>query len=106
MRPQTRLELAAGVDAALHALAMATAHAEAVAEAARHQEKVTRTERLTPRTGAGTQTGYLRAEADLLPIRSALAEAPNSNIAASVELARITGELTSARPDENLESLR
>jgi outer membrane protein TolC len=77
-----------------------------VAEAARHQEEVARTELLSLRSGAGTQTDYLRAEADLLRIRSALVEARNSEVAANIELARVTGELTTAWLDKNLENSR
>jgi outer membrane protein TolC len=85
---------------------MTGARAEAVAEAVRHQEEVVRTELLSLTSGAGTQTDYLRAEADLLRIRSALVEARNSEIAAGVELARSTGELTPAWLDRNLENSR
>jgi len=102
----TELEVAGRVDAALNALAMTGARAEAVAEAVRHQEEVVRTELLSLKSGAGTQTDYLRSEADLLRVRSTLVEARNSEIAAAIELARATGELTPAWLHRNLENSR
>ena len=44
-------------------------------------------------TGSGTQTDYLDAEADLVNARANLVEAQHGEIAARVELARLTGHL-------------
>ena len=43
--------------------------------------------------GSGTETDYLDAEAALLSNRAALVQARNAEIAARVELARVTGQL-------------
>lgn len=61
-------------------------------------------EKLRLDTGAGTQTDYLRAEADLLSARAELAAARHTVIGARVELARATGALTLDWLRQNLES--
>lgn len=62
--------------------------------AAARYDEVARIETLALRTGTGTQTDFLTAEADLLDARASLAEARRAEITARVELARLTGELT------------
>lgn len=98
---QLRLEEA--VDVALNAEREARALVEAVSRAVEHQAEVVRIEILTLEEGAGTQTDYLAAEAELLRVRSALIEARHRHIAARVELARVVGELDAAWLNENLE---
>jgi len=44
--------------------------------------------------GSGTETDYLDAEATLLSNRAALVQARHAEIAARIELARVTGVLT------------
>jgi outer membrane protein TolC len=66
----------------------------ALARAEQHQTEVARIELLSLEAGAGTQTDYLRAEADLARARSLLVEAQHTEIAAWVEVARVVGELT------------
>ncbi len=94
------------VDRALSATLEARALVSAVARAVEAQTEVVRIEQLSLQAGAGTQTDYLRAEAELLRVRSALVEARHAEIAAHVELARVVGELDAAWLDRNLEIAR
>lgn len=100
------LETAERVDRALNAALEARARFEAVAQAAEHQAEVVRIELLSLQAGAGTQTDYLRAEAELLRVRSVLVEAQHARIAARVELARVVGALTPRWLEENVENVR
>ncbi len=68
---------------------------------ARSQE-VVRIELLRLETGTGTQTDYLDAEAGLLTVQAALAEASYARIRARVELARVLGALTPSWLEQNL----
>lgn len=88
---------------ALHAMdqtrlraAEAAARAASLRVAVDRFAEVVRIERLRLDTGSGTQTEYLRAEADLLTARAALTEAQHAVVAVWVELARITGDLSLA----------
>ncbi len=92
------------VDRALNAALETRAIVDALARAVRHQTEVTRIEQLSLDAGAGTQTDYLRAVADLTRARSVLVEAKHFEIAARVQLARVLGELTPEWLDQNLES--
>ena len=76
--------------------AEAAARAASLRVAVDRFAEVVRIERLRLDTGSGTQTEYLRAEADLLTARAALTEAQHAVVALWVELARITGDLTLA----------
>jgi outer membrane protein TolC len=91
------------VDRALNAALQARARVAAMARAERHQAEVVRIEKLSLEAGLGTQTDYLRAEAELLRARSALVEARHGEILARIELARVLGELTPDWLAENLE---
>jgi outer membrane protein len=59
-------------------------------------DEVARIRRLALEAGSGTQTDYLDAEADLLRARASLVDARHAEIAAHIEMARVTGELTPA----------
>ncbi|HXT50256.1 MAG TPA: TolC family protein [Thermoanaerobaculia bacterium] len=87
-------EVATELDRAWADLAAARARAESLAEAEARYAEVLRIEKLRLSAGAGVETDYLRAEADLLASRAAAAEARNRAAAARAELARIAGELT------------
>lgn len=91
---QVELDTEESVDRALNAALETGALVEALTRAERHQSEVARIELLSLEAGAGTQTDYLRAEADLARARSLLVEARHAEIAAWVELARVVGELT------------
>jgi len=53
-----------------------------------------RIERLALETGTGTQTDFLRAEADLHRARAALVQAEYGELLAQLELANATGDLS------------
>lgn len=86
--------VAEGVDRALTALNAARARVTALAAAVTQSEEVTRIERLALEAGAGVQSDYLTAEAALFRARAALTDATATEVLARVELARVTGELT------------
>ncbi len=78
----------------------------ALSIAVEHLAEVTRIEQLALDAGASTQTDYLQAEAELLRARAILIEARHGEIAARIELARITGELSEAWLDRAVEIAR
>ena len=82
------------VDAAVATLTSASATVEALATAVTQSEEVERIRLLSLQVGSGTETDYLDAEATLLSNRASLVQAQNAEIAARVELARVTGELS------------
>lgn len=100
------LRVEEGVDRALNTALETRALVESLSQAVAHQSEVVRIERLSLDAGAGTQTDYLRAEADLARARSRLVEARHAEIAAWVELARVLGELTPEWLARNLENGR
>jgi len=98
-REQVRLaELATqdAIDRALVAVRDSRARVDATRRAVEHLTEVVRIEHLSLSEGAGTQTDYLLAEAELYAARAALVEARHAEIAAHVELARVVGELSPA----------
>lgn len=99
------LAMADRADRALEAVRGAAASARALAIAERHQAEVVRIERLSLAEGAGVQTDYLRAEAELAETRAARARAVNLHVAARADLARARGALTPEWIRRNLESL-
>jgi outer membrane protein TolC len=94
------------VDRALAALESARARVAALRAAVAQSEEVVRIEKLALDTGAGVQTDYLNAEAELFRARAALTEARSAEVAALVELALLAGELTAEWVKRNLESDR
>jgi outer membrane protein len=92
------------VDRALNAAIDSRALVSALRRAVQLQTEVARIEQLSLEAGAGTQTDYLRAEADLARARSALIEAEHAEIAARVELARVLGDLTTEWVSMNVET--
>lgn len=97
------LRVTESVDRAFTAWRSAQARADALASALVQQQEVVRIERLALTEGAGTQTDYLVAEAELLRTRAAWTEAVHAAVGARIDLARITGELSPAWLAENLE---
>lgn len=87
-------EVADAVDRALLAYRSASARADALEAAVSQSEEVARIEALALQQGAGVQTDYLQAEAELLLARAGLAEARYGVVEARVRLAQATGELT------------
>ena len=92
------------VDRAAAAVEEAQARVESLEKAAERFAEVVRVEKLLLDHGAGTQTDYLNAEADVLAARASLAEAEQSVILARVDLARAAGQLTPAWLKANLET--
>jgi outer membrane protein len=97
------LEAERQVDAALARAGEAEARAEALARAVERQEAVVRTERVALEVGAGVQTDFLAAQADLLEARAGLVGAEQARITARIELARLVGELDEEWIRANLE---
>ena len=99
-----QLALQGSVDIAITAIAKTRSHVLAIARAVDHLAEVARIEQLALEAGAGTQTDYIRAEAELARTRAALVESRHAESAAAVELARVTGELSLAWLERALES--
>jgi len=83
-----------GVQAAHDRVRETTAGVRSLRTAVVSHEEVARIEALSLDAGSGTQTDYLAAEADLMNARAKLAEAEHARIAARLELARLTGEIS------------
>jgi outer membrane protein len=92
------------VDRAAAAAEEAQAQVESLHKAAERFAEVARVQKLLLDNGAGTQTDYLNAEADLLAARASLAEAEQSVVLARVDLARAAGQLTPEWLRQNLET--
>ena len=97
------LRLADAVDAALTSWAAAHARVAALGAVLGQAEEVARVEQLALRQGAGVQSDYLLAEAEVFRARASLAEARYAEVGARVELARATGELSVQWLHENVE---
>ena len=94
------------IDRAVSALRTANARVQALETAVAQSEEVTRIDRLALEAGAGVQSDYLTAEADLFRARAALSDARAVDLLARVELARVTGLLTVDWIRQNVESSR
>ncbi|HEU5207991.1 MAG TPA: TolC family protein, partial [Longimicrobiales bacterium] len=90
-------------DRATASLTGALARVLALEVALAQQQEVVRVELLALQEGAGVQTDYLAAEAELLRTRATLTEARHVALLARIEIARITGELSSAWLENTLE---
>jgi outer membrane protein len=101
---QTEMAVQNRVDRSISAVRESRVRLEAVAEAVAHLTEVARIEKLSLETGAGTQSEYLRSEADLLRAKATLIDARNTSIAARIELARTIGQLTPSWLDRELEN--
>ena len=82
------------VNGALATVTAARATVEALVTAVAQSAEVERIRLLSLQVGSGTETDYLDAEATLLSNRAALVQARHAEIAARIELARVTGVLT------------
>lgn len=92
------------VDRAAAAAEEAQARIESLARAADRYAEVARVQKLMLDNGAGTQTDYLAAEADLLAARASLAEGEQAVVLTRVDLARAAGRLTLNWLSANLET--
>lgn len=98
------LQVGEEVDRAVARVTELRARAEALQKAEASLVEVTRIERLALEVGAGTQTDYLKAEADLLATRAELAGAHYGQVIAQAELARATGQLSLGWVTANVET--
>lgn len=96
------LQVREEVDRAAAALEEAEARIRSLATAVERFAEVARVQKLLLDEGAGTQTDWLNAEADLLAARASLADARHAAILARIDLARAAGRLTPAWLRENL----
>lgn len=92
------------VDQVLARLVETRSRTASLGRAVETYAEVARIEQLLVKTGGGTQTDYLDAEAELVSARAGLAEARHTVIAACVELARLAGELDEQWISRNLEN--
>jgi outer membrane protein TolC len=99
-----RNQLAEEIDRALSALDESRARVRSLTAAVGQLTEVVRIEKLSLEAGSGTQTDYLRTEADLLSAQAGLVEARHTEIAARAELARVTGQLNSGWIAQSLEN--
>jgi len=90
---QAEVDIEQHIDRAMAALDETRSRVTSLAKAVETFAEVVKIEKLMRDTGAGTQTDYLDAEADLVNARANLVEAQHGEIAARVELARLTGQL-------------
>lgn len=100
-----QLNLEQAVDQALAALREAKARRLALEGALEQLAEVVRIERLSLEVGSGTESDYLTALANELAARAGMIEARYAEIAARVELARVTGDLSLEWLSRNLEAL-
>ncbi|NIN13444.1 MAG: TolC family protein [Gemmatimonadales bacterium] len=94
------------IDRAVSAIRQHRAQVEAIATAVDHLVEVARIEQLALEAGAGTQTDFLTADAELRRARAGLVQARHAEIAAWVQLATTTGELSSSWLDHMVETVR
>lgn len=98
------LRSAAAVDGAYAQYVTSLERATAWRAAVDQSAEVARIERLSLDAGAGVQSDYLNAEAELLRARAALTEAEYAGFVARVELARAMGVLTLQWIQDNVET--
>ena len=96
--------VADALERALSTLRSSSARVLALEAAVSQSQEVTRIDRLALQAGAGVQSEYLTAEADLFRARAALTEARALQVLADIELARISGQLTEDWIARNVES--
>lgn len=94
------------IDRAASALASARARVQALEAAVAQSDEVTRIDRLALDAGAGVQSDYLTAEADLFRARAALSDARALELIALVELARLAGQLSESWIAQHVEPSR
>jgi len=102
-RRLAELEVGQAVDRAIAAVVEARARVEALEAAVRASEAVAESERVALDVGAGTQTDYLDALADQVRELAGLVEARHGEIAARIELSRVTGSLDLEWLEQKLE---
>lgn len=99
-----RARLEDDLDFALASREEARSRVASLTTAVEQYAEVARIEKLRLDTETGTQTDFLDAEADLLSAEAQLVEARHAEIAARVEIARVTGTLDLAWIEKTLEA--
>jgi outer membrane protein len=66
-------------------------------------QEVARIEALALEVGSGVQTDFLRSQAELFQVRASLVQARHQEIMASIQLARVTGQLDLTWFQDNME---
>lgn len=99
-----RIQARRNVQAAHDRVREAAAGTLSLRAAVASYEEVARIEALARQAGSGTQTDYLTAEADAMNARARLADALRAEVAARLELARLTGELSTEWLARHLEA--
>jgi outer membrane protein len=94
------------VETALASVREAGALREALELAAEQSAEVARIEALALEAGAGVQTDFLRAQAELFQARAFLSQARHREVLAQIELARVKGDLSLEWIQENMETVR
>jgi len=94
------------VETAFAAVGKARALREALELAEDQSAEVARIEALALEAGAGVQTDFLRAQAELFQARASLSQARHGEILAQIELARVRGDLSLEWIQENMEMVR
>ena len=94
------------VETALASVREAAALRVALELAAEQSEEVARIEALALEAGAGVQTDFLRAQAELFQARASLSQARHGEILALIQLARVKGALSMEWIQENMEMVR
>ncbi len=95
-----------GAEEAFAALTETKALREALELGVEQTQEVARIEALALEVGSGVQTDFLRAQANLFQARASLVQARHGEVLATVQLARISGELTLSWLQENMEVVR
>jgi outer membrane protein TolC len=94
------------VETAVAAVSEARSLREALELAEQQSSEVARIEALALEAGAGVQTDFLQAQAELFQARAALSQARHGEVLAQIELARVRGDLSLEWIQENMEMVR
>jgi outer membrane protein TolC len=100
------LEVKDQVETATAAVRETRAVREALEVSVAQTEEVARIEALALEAGAGVQTDFLRAQAELFQVQASLSRARHGEVMARIELARVQGQLSLAWIQENMEMVR
>ena len=98
-----RMDIEEQVETALADVSEARALRVALELAEEQSAEVARIEALALEAGAGVQTDFLQAQAELFQARASLSQARQREILARIELARVSGDLSLEWIQETME---
>jgi outer membrane protein len=98
------LEIALGIDRLVAHLRASRTRSEALTRAVEYAAEVARIEQLALTAGAGVQTDFLEAEAELFSARANLERARHAELSSLIALAQVTGDLSLEWLQENVEA--